>query len=180
MNNTWRDVYKVHPKADVFPRLPEDELRKLGEDIKANGLSIAPAIVEGSDKVLCDGRNRLDAMELVGLRVIATEGTYKGDFDKLLVGYPRKVAPEDVAAFIISANIHRRHLNKQQQADLIVAAIGAGEKPTQDESVSKGGRGKVNETKAKAIEIAKEHGITRAPSRGRFPRARARRPSLSQ
>jgi hypothetical protein len=34
----WRDKYKVHPAADVFPMLSDDELAKLGEDIKANGL----------------------------------------------------------------------------------------------------------------------------------------------
>ena len=32
----------------------------------------------------------------------------------------------DAAAWVIGANIHRRHLSKQQQADLIVAAIEAG------------------------------------------------------
>ena len=25
---SWRDFYKVHPAADVFPMLPEDELRE--------------------------------------------------------------------------------------------------------------------------------------------------------
>jgi hypothetical protein len=34
----WRDKYKVHPLADLLPMMPDDELAKLGEDIKANGL----------------------------------------------------------------------------------------------------------------------------------------------
>ena len=69
---SWRDVYKVHPAADLFPMLPEDELRKLGEDIQKNGLQ--ESIVfwspgsnrdENQPKYLLDGRNRLAAIELV-------------------------------------------------------------------------------------------------------------------
>src|SRR5690348_8445060 len=76
---SWRDVYKIHPAADLFPMLPEDELRKLGEDIKANGLKEpivmwSPRQPEGPpDKqplYLLDGRNRLAAMELVGMEII--------------------------------------------------------------------------------------------------------------
>ena len=34
----WRDKYKVHPAADVFPMMSDEELAELGEDIKKNGL----------------------------------------------------------------------------------------------------------------------------------------------
>jgi hypothetical protein len=34
----WRDLYKVHPAADVFPMMSDEELAQLSEDIKANGL----------------------------------------------------------------------------------------------------------------------------------------------
>src|SRR5258708_7264713 len=69
---SWRDVYKVHPAADLFPMLPEDELRKLGEDIKANGLREnivlwSPGRQEDNQaQYLLDGRNRLAALDLVG------------------------------------------------------------------------------------------------------------------
>jgi hypothetical protein len=33
-------TYQVHPAAEVFPMMSDDELAKLGEDIKANGLTI--------------------------------------------------------------------------------------------------------------------------------------------
>jgi ParB-like chromosome segregation protein Spo0J len=71
---SWRDSIKVHPAADLFPMMSEAELRALGEDIRANGLR-SPIVLHRDDKpredarryTLLDGRNRLDAMELVGI-----------------------------------------------------------------------------------------------------------------
>jgi hypothetical protein len=34
----WRDTYKVHPAADVFPMMSDEELAALGQDILENGL----------------------------------------------------------------------------------------------------------------------------------------------
>jgi hypothetical protein len=80
---SWRDVYKVHPAADLFPMLPDDELRKLAEDIKKNGLKEkivlwSPGLPKLDEKTkrhtnevyLLDGRNRLAAMELCGLDAV--------------------------------------------------------------------------------------------------------------
>jgi len=106
--STWRDKYKVHPAADVFSMMSDEELAELGVDIKANG--IRNPITFDSDCLLIDGRNRLEAAERVGYKPHAWEfGHYLGD----------------PVAFIISQNIRRRHLTKQQQADLIVAVIAA-------------------------------------------------------
>jgi hypothetical protein len=33
----WRDIYKVHPAADLFPMLPEDELRNKEERAARTG-----------------------------------------------------------------------------------------------------------------------------------------------
>src|SRR4030095_1868928 len=125
----WRDKYKVHPAADVFPMMPDDELVALGEDIKKNGQTIPVLFWNGDGRgaVLIDGRNRLEACERVGVSPLIETFTCK-----------------DPVTHIITLNIRRRHLTKQQQADLIVAAIAAGEKPRQDGEVSKGGRGKKN------------------------------------
>jgi hypothetical protein len=126
----WRDQYRVHPAADVFPMMSDEELDALGEDIKANGLKVPIAfhIGTGNKRVLIDGRNRLEAMERFGLGPHVWEKT-EGSYD-------------DPVAHIIGLNIRRRHLTKAQQAELIVAAIKAGEKLDQAEPVSKGGRGK--------------------------------------
>ena len=121
--STWRDKYKVHPAADVFPMMSDDELAELGEDIKANGLkSRSPSGTRqgnASLTVLIDGRNRMEAMERVGIDLAAyapfTCGPYSGKEHK-------KFIDGDPVAYIFGLNIHRRHLTKQQHADLIVAA----------------------------------------------------------
>ena len=118
----WREQYKVHPAAGVFPMMSDDELAKLGDDIKKNGQTI-PILFwngDGAGPVLIDGRNRLEAMERVGVTEHMTE----------------TFVCKDPVTHIITLNIRRRHLTKQQQADLIVAAIKAGEKLDQVEPVS--------------------------------------------
>jgi hypothetical protein len=160
----WRDEYKVHPAADVFPMMGDDELAALGEDIKKNGQSI-PILCWGKEEVLIDGRNRLEAMERIGIADQVLAETFHC---------------KDPVTHIITLNIRRRHLTKQQQADLIVAAINAGEKPPQDEAVSKGGRGKVNPVKAKAIATAEEHGISKATVERSLAKANGRQPKPKQ
>jgi hypothetical protein len=171
----WRQTYKVHPAADVFPMMSDDELVTLGEDIKANGLK-QPISVWDNDEgttFLIDGRNRLEAAERAGVRL----GLY---------GKHLNLDADPVAA-IISLNIHRRHLTKQERADRIVAAYKAGaaksletrqDKLRQIGEVSaKGGRGVVDEVKAKAVSTAIEHGISQrtverslAKAEGRVPK----------
>jgi ParB-like chromosome segregation protein Spo0J len=72
------------------------EFAELVADIKANGL-VNPIIRAGD--TLIDGRNRMAACERAGVAPSFTEFT--GD---------------DPTAFIISANIHRRHLKESQRA----------------------------------------------------------------
>ena len=154
--STWRDTYKVHPAADVFPMMSDEKLAQLGEDIKANGLNVPLSFcwievgTPAARRVLIDGRNRLEAMERVGIRLRVRNS---GLPESLHGKETANTIDGDPVALIIGLNIHRRHLTKQQQADLIVAAVKAGEKLAQVEPVSKGGRGKKNAVKAKALEI---------------------------
>ena len=63
----------IHPAAELFPAMSESELRELGENIKAHSGLLSPIIVyEGK---LLDGRNRLDAMEMVGITLPTAEAT---------------------------------------------------------------------------------------------------------
>ena len=75
---------KIHPACDLFPMMTPDELKALGEDIKRNGMT-APIVwwtereadigkTPAPEYYLLDGRNRLDAMEMVGIKVIDFNG----------------------------------------------------------------------------------------------------------
>ena len=110
----------VHPAADIFPMLSDEELDDLAADIKANGLlqPFVVAKVEGA-WTLVDGRNRREACRRAGVRP---------GFEDV-----HDLNGTDPVGYIISANIHRRHMNKGQQA-MAVAMI--------HPEPAKGGRGK--------------------------------------
>ena len=143
--STWRDAYAVHPAADVFPMMSDEDLAALGEDIKANGQTIPILFwTDGDNRVLIDGRNRLEAMERIGIADDALVETFHC---------------KDPVTHIITLNIRRRHLTPQQQLDLIVAVRTADNKPGRDGPVSKGGHGKINPVKAAVMADAKAAGL---------------------
>lgn len=88
--------YEDHPLAACFPLLPDDEITALADDIQARGLQSPIVVFE--DRIL-DGRNRYRACRMRG--VVPETVAYNGD---------------DPAGFVISMNIHRRHLNTSQRA----------------------------------------------------------------
>jgi ParB-like chromosome segregation protein Spo0J len=49
--------FKVHPIADRFDLLPDDEFRELVQDIGHNGLQSA-IVLAGDNLTIVDGRNR--------------------------------------------------------------------------------------------------------------------------
>jgi hypothetical protein len=143
--SSWRDHLKVHPAAELFPLMSESELRELGENIRANGLQ-SPIVL--TDNMLLDGRNRLDAMELVGIK-FELRGTLERHYGKLVndgicvlaiegdrepdtgIGIWRGTRnktfdePQEAFDYAISANIHRRHLTSEQKRDLIAKVLKA-------------------------------------------------------
>jgi hypothetical protein len=137
--SSWRDVLPIHPAAELFPLMSEAELPELGEDIKKNGLT-APIIFwaqEGKDwegmagAHLLDGRNRLDAMELAGIKLV-NGGRFNLDalnqhLDVVFGNRP------DPYAYVISANIQRRHLTAELRRELIANVLKA--KPEQSDRV---------------------------------------------
>jgi hypothetical protein len=114
---SWRDVLPIHPAAELFPLMSQEELRELGEDIKAKG-TIHHPIVLYQGKLL-DGRNRLDAMEMVG---------FDFDFERghAVHHLHRSTDPYE---YVISASLHRRHLTAEQKRYLIAKVLKA--KPEQ-------------------------------------------------
>jgi ParB-like chromosome segregation protein Spo0J len=133
----WRDHLPVHPAADLFPLMSESELRELGEDIKVNGLQSPITVVceniRLNDFKLLDGRNRLDAMELIGVDFKIKRGWKQKDnktvylqFSDKEVGCPDRACTyvavldeKEALEFVVSANIHRRHLTSEQKRELI-------------------------------------------------------------
>jgi hypothetical protein len=165
----WRVKYKIHAAADAFPMMEGKELAELVKDIKTNGLKTAVTVDKNGD--LLDGRNRLQALELAGV--------------DLRPGQTQIYHGKDPVAFIISANIHRRHLTKQERSDLITEALKAAEKakpevdkPRHDGEVSgKGGRGKVNRLKARVVEECKKHGISKRTAERSLAKGEGKWPS---
>ncbi len=94
---------EIHPVADLFPMLPNAELRELAASIKKNGL-LEPITMKG--KQVVDGRNRLAACEIAGVK--PTFSQWKA---------ARGVTVE---AWIIAKNLNRRHLDESQRARLAV------------------------------------------------------------
>ena len=134
---SWRDAIRIHPAADLFPLIGDDDLVALGEDIKRNGLTTRiVATVEDGKLVLLDGRNRLDAMERVGIdfkivRKSRTKYHWKIETPDLNVDLnPNMNAVDDVdivdchpTEYVISANVHRRHLTANQKRDVIAKLL---------------------------------------------------------
>jgi hypothetical protein len=141
----WRAHLPVHPAADLFPLMTPDELTVLGEDIKRNGLQQpvflwAPGAENAAPDMtkfhLLDGRNRLDAAELVGLQVIIDEhgvriwNTPTGPAAQARFEF--RIANKttssltswvDPYAYVVSANVHRRHLTAEQKREIISKLI---------------------------------------------------------
>lgn len=99
-----RAMPPIHPAANLFPMLPDAELRALADDIKANGLQ-QPIVMFGAH--LLDGRNRWRACELAGVepKLRDWQGTQ-----------------EQALRYVISLNLNRRHLDESQRA-MVAARI---------------------------------------------------------
>jgi len=88
----------LHPLAEVFPAMPDAELRALADDIKANDLR--DDIVLFAGKIL-DGRHCHQACVLAGVETRFT--TFES-------------TEADALKIVVSRNLHRRHLSESQRA----------------------------------------------------------------
>ena len=94
-----------HPVADLFPLMEGTEFSALVNDIREHGL-IDPIMLH-SDGSILDGRNRYRACLEAGVDPVYD--TWSGNSSE--------------AAFVISRNIHRRHLTRDQKHELIAALL---------------------------------------------------------
>ena len=94
--------YELHPLCTLFPRLAQSELDALAGDIAANGLRESITLHNG---LILDGGNRYQACLLAGV-----EPTFR-EFDG-----------GNLVSFVLSANLHRRHLSAGQQSAIVASA----------------------------------------------------------
>ena len=92
-----KQQFKVHPAAEAFPMMDAEQYAGLLNDIRENGQN--DSIVFWCE-LLVDGRNRLKACNELGVEPETCE------------------LPEDAdpVAYVISANLHRRHLTTSQRS----------------------------------------------------------------
>jgi hypothetical protein len=122
---SWRDVLPIHPAADLFPLMGADELDTLAADVKQHGQRNPVTLwVDDATHVLqvLDGRNRLDAMERAGIRLVASDGKFDLAPVRTTILFSREIDP---FTYVISANIHRRHLDAEQRRALIAKLLKA-------------------------------------------------------
>lgn len=92
-----KQQYEVHPVADVFPMMTGEAFELLKEDIRVNGQR-EPIVFWKN--MLVDGRNRLKACEQLGIEPDESE----------------LMDETDPIAWVISHNLHRRHLSESQRS----------------------------------------------------------------
>lgn len=89
--------YAVHPAAEIFPPMTEEEFAGLVADIKEHGQRDLIVLYDGA---VLDGRNRLRACQALGI-------------EPRFEDWPNS---EDPQTYVVSKNLHRRHLNTSQRA----------------------------------------------------------------
>lgn len=93
---------QLHPLCTLFPRLSGAEFASLRDDIKANGLR-NPIILHNG--MILDGGNRYRACLDAGV---------DPEFTNFSGG--------NLVSFVLSANLHRRHMSAGQQAAIVASA----------------------------------------------------------
>jgi DNA-binding CsgD family transcriptional regulator len=140
----------VHPAAAALPLMGDEGIEELARDIEANGLQ-EPVILwcdntaeaKGEDgpfsTYLLDGRNRMAALERLGITNPHQAPTGQGGYEEKVrtlnamkrvttIGRGGKAADTWVpdtnpVTFVLSMNVHRRHLTTKQKREAIVAYI---------------------------------------------------------
>lgn len=93
---------ELHPLSSLFPRMSGAEFDALVADIKTNGLR-QPIVLHGG--MILDGGNRYRACMEAGVEPVFDE--FEGD---------------SIVSFVLSANLHRRHMTPGQQAAIVASA----------------------------------------------------------
>jgi ParB-like chromosome segregation protein Spo0J len=96
--------YVAHPLANMFPMIEGAEFAALRADIAKNGILQPIVLYHG---MILDGRNRYKAAKEIGY-------AFKPEDFKTFEG-----TLAEAEAFVISTNVHRRHLTNAQKQEFI-------------------------------------------------------------
>lgn len=112
--------FDIHPIASAFPMMTEHEYQGLKADIDKNGQRESITMWRG---MLVDGRNRLRACNELNIE------PYTDELDD----------DADPVSYVLSINLHRRHLNESQRAmvagKLATLKVGHNQHTTEDVSI---------------------------------------------
>lgn len=96
------NTLQQHPLSAAFPAMADEDLYNLADDIRKHGQREKGVLLDG---MVLDGWHRFLACQQAGIEFGYTE--FRGD---------------DPVEFVLSKNLHRRHLTASQRAAAIVAA----------------------------------------------------------
>lgn len=94
--------FQLHPLCTLFPRLTGNEFAALVADIKVNGLRDP---ITTHDGMILDGGNRIRACHEAGIEP-----------------HFREFEGESIVGYVLSMNLHRRHMTPGQQAAIVASA----------------------------------------------------------
>lgn len=92
-----------HPASNLFPLLDGEDFEKFKKDIQKNGC-LEPVII--LDDMILDGRNRWRVCEELGIQPTIKE-----------------ICTDTPVEFVLSMNLHRRHLTESQKAQIGAEAL---------------------------------------------------------
>lgn len=110
---------QIHPVADIFPSMRAEEYEALRENIREHGQREPAWVWRGQ---VIDGRHRARACAELGIDLLTRE--YEGDESTLV-------------SFVVSLNLHRRHLDESQRGMVFarLATLGRG-RPSENTAIA--------------------------------------------
>ena len=137
--------YEFHEDAAIFPMMTDEEYAHLLADIREHGQREPIYTYQGK---IIDGRNRYKACRALGIAPIVREWDGEGS----------------LVSFIVSLNLHRRHLTASQRAAIAVEVMPrleaeakerqiklAGTRPNLSQKIDQGNNGKSAEHAAQIV-----------------------------
>lgn len=143
--------YAIHPAAEIFPMMDRVAFEGLKRDIDEHGVKECITIFE--DRII-DGRNRYKAMLELGI----DPACHAAELERC----------DNPIAYVLSLNLHRRHLNETQRATIAAKIANMKEgRPSKDTpqicGVSTGKASEMLSVGTRTVESAK-HAIDKGAS----------------